>query len=68
MTSATQKARQAFQQFTGGELDKWSMYATIFALMDARAITLQALCSIAPDYGITAGAIEMRRIDWLAMK
>ena len=68
MTKATVKARQAFQNFSSGKIDKWSMYSTIFGLMDAGKITLRALSSIGPEYGITAGAIKMRRCDWLGMK
>ena len=68
MTKATTQAQQAFQNFSNGKIDKWGMYSIIFNLMDAGKITLRALCSIGPKYGITAGAIKMRRCDWLEMK
>ncbi len=68
MLKATTQARHAFQNFSNGKIDKWAMYGKIFDLMDAGKITLRALCSIGPEYGITAGAIKMRRCDWLGMK
>ena len=63
-----QTAQQAFADFAAGSLEKWAMYGIVFGLMDSRRLTLTAIKSIGPRYGVTAGAIQMRRIDWLAMR
>ena len=63
-----QTARQAFADFEAGAIGKWAMYGILFGLMDSRRLTLTEIKSIGPRYGVTAGAIEMRRADWLAMR
>ena len=63
-----QTARQAFADFEAGSIGKWAMYGILFGLMDSRRLTLTEIKSIGPRYGVTAGAIEMRRADWLAMR
>jgi hypothetical protein len=50
------------------KINKWDFYAGIFDLMERRKITLRRLMEIAPEYGISAGVIAMRRSDWLAMR
>ena len=60
-----QQAHQAFHDFASGLTDKWEMYSIVFGLMDSRRLTLSEIKSIGPRYGVTAGAIQMRRCDWL---
>ena len=60
-----QTAQQAFADFAAGSLEKWAMYGILFGLMESRRLTLTEIKSIGSSYGVTAGAIQMRRADWI---